>query len=205
MKQEDIDEENIEASKIEQNVISWNRDEALKLLNVVKTNLDLDKHLIYVPTSKEPITFFEFCNTYKQNIQYGEGVIPSIQEDFIVVIDDIKIQLKTTVRSRLEDGIRKMLETIKSYELSYSNTLRDLNKLKQEANKMAKDLESQEEIKFTNEQLKQYAELVSKRIDTVVKEFKEDLDRAIQKSKKEFDLKEEEKEEKNNKPKVDIS
>ena len=167
---------------------TWNRNEAEKLILIVKKSLDLDKHLVKLPESNEPITFLEFESLYKKRLSYGETVNPTMDNDFINILDGIKNHLRTIVTSRLEDGLRKMLEVIQSLTIEKQELNKTLFKLNNEVSKMEKTNEDTAKLKEELEKYKDYDKVLAGRVDKLIINFKEDIERIANRCRLEIGL-----------------
>jgi len=188
-----MEEEIEKIEKVENNLIQWEKSEAEKLLRIVNSALDLDNHKIKLPGLKDEITFFEFEDNYKKSIDFGRNALATEDDDFIKVIDDIKVNLRTIVKERLNDGIRKLLEIIKQFEINNNNLNKNLNQYKFEVEKMTKDIEAGEQAKFENKKFKNYAVELQKKITLLVTNFEEDFKKTMERINSEYNIESEEK------------
>jgi len=166
----------------------WNRNEAEKLILIVKKSLDIDTHLIKMVDSSELKSFLEFESAYKIAIRTGQTSNPSAENEFVNIIDGIKNHLRTIVTSRLEDGLRKMLEVIQSLTIEKQELNKTLFKLNNEVSKMEKTNEDTAKLKEELEKYKDYDKVLAGRVDKLIINFKEDIERIANRCRLEIGL-----------------
>lgn len=191
--EEENQEEDVEQVIPQSNLstIDWDKQQAAKLINIVTKTLDIDQYPIFLPNLKQPITFYEFEESYKKDISFGNSVVPSPDDDFLRIIDEIKMSLRTIVKERLLDAIRKQLEIIKSLELQSQQLKIQNNNLSAEVEKMSQEIKDNTELKQKNEELETFAKNIIKDVESEFNFFKENIERKISKRKLEVGIEEE--------------